>query len=162
MNGNVYIPYQRFRDLSPACEACAAYWPHILALSAVSMLATPLALLAPVPLQVARGQYSRLPPLRSFITCFYPIDRGPTAFWRSRRGSFQLAFALLDEVPDVTEKPAARPIARARRDRIPRSLVRISGWIAGASGSLVPHPCGVADRSRGSHGRWKKPRWLIC
>ena len=115
MNGNVYIPYQRFRDLSPACEACAAYWPHILALSAVSLLATPLALLAPVTLQVARGQYSRLPPLRSFITCFYPIDRGPTAFWRSRRGSFQLAFALLDEVPDVTEKPAARPIARAAR-----------------------------------------------
>ena len=49
-------------------------------------------------------------------------------------GSFQLAFALLDEVPDVTEKTrGASGCARAARS-ILRSFVRISGWIAGASG----------------------------
>jgi hypothetical protein len=106
------------------------YWPHILALSAVS------------------GQHSRLPPLRSFITGFYPIDRGPTAFWRSRRGSFELAFALLDEVPDVTEKPAARPIARAARSNSAesRSHIRMDRRCIGISRS-------TSVRGRGSESR---------
>jgi hypothetical protein len=75
------------------------YWPHILLLSFVNLLATPIALLTPVPLKIAVDSIAGSAPLPGFYRAIVPdlFGRSPTGLMIFTAG-LMILIAALDEI----------------------------------------------------------------
>ena len=60
-------------------QEARAYWPHILLLSFVNLLATPIALLTPVPLKIAVDSIAGSAPVPGFYRAMAPEVLGRSA-----------------------------------------------------------------------------------
>jgi ATP-binding cassette subfamily B protein len=76
-----------------------AYWPHILLLSFVNLLATPIALLMPVPLKIAVDSIAGSAPLPGFYAAIVPevFGRSPTGLMIFT-AALMVLIAALDEL----------------------------------------------------------------
>jgi ATP-binding cassette subfamily B protein len=84
------------------------YWGHISLIFGVSVLATPLALLIPLPLKIVVDSVLGDKPVPGFLAAITP------QFFQASLASAERAFALLDESTDVVDKPHGKHLARAK------------------------------------------------